>query len=172
TITYRAGSAGQNLVVRYTLASRAASDGNVTLQAASLLSDNNPPTVTLLSPTNDAAVKIGDNLLLSALAADSDGTVSRVEFYRNSVLVGISSNAPYAVTLSNLPAGAHTIVARAIDDGGAFAASAPAVVFAVTGTGLMRGSMTNPPVAVNLSAEGKIDWIHWALATRNSVNRK
>jgi hypothetical protein len=172
TLTYRAASSGQKLIVRYTLASRYSGDGNVTLQAASMLSDNNPPTITLLAPTNQTAVLAGTNVLLSAGATDSDGVISRVEFFRNSTLVGVSSNAPYTVTLSNIAVGTHTITARAIDNGGAFANSAPALLFAITGTGHLRGLLTNPPAAVNLSVEGKMDWIHWALATRNSVNRR
>ena len=172
TFTYRAGSPGQKLIVRYTLNNRYASDGNVTLQAASLLSDNNPPTVSLLSPTNETVVKADTNVVLSATAADSDGSVSHVEFYRNTTLVGTISNAPYTMTLSNIAAGSYTITAHAIDNGGAFANSAPAQLFAITGTGSMLGSMTNPPSAVNLSADGRIDWVHWALATKNSVNRR
>ncbi len=172
TITYRAAVPGQKLIVRYTLNNRYASDGNVTLQAASLLSDNNPPTVTLLSPTNETVLKVGTNVVLSATASDGDGSISRVEFYRNTTLVGVISNAPYAMTLSNMAVGTYSITARAIDNGGAFANSAPAQLFVVTGTGFMRGSMTNPPSAVNLSAEGRIDWVHWALATKNSVNRR
>ena len=172
TITYRAGSPGQKLIVRYILNNRYAGDGNVTLQAASLLSDNNPPTVTLLSPTNETVVKVGTNVVLSATALDGDGSISRVEFHRNTTLVGTISNAPYTMTLSNIAAGNYTITARAIDNGGAFANSTPAQLFAITGTGLIRGLMTNPPSAVNLSAEGRIDWVHWALATKNSVNRR
>jgi hypothetical protein len=172
TITYKASSLGQKLIARYTLASRYSSDGNATLQAASLLSDNNPPTVTLLSPAPDTIVKVGTNVDLSASASDGDGTISRVEFYRNGVLVGTRSNAPYSMTLSNVAAGSYTITARAVDNGSAFADSTPAQLYVVTGTGFLRGTMTNPPAAVNLSTEGRIDWIHWAAATKNSVDHR
>jgi hypothetical protein len=172
TITYRAASPGQKLVVHYTLANRHAGDGNITLQAASLLSDNNPPLVALLSPTNNTVVTVGTDVALSAAASDGDGTVSSVEFYRNATLVGVVSNAPYVVTLTNIAAGNYTITARAIDNGGAFADSVPAQLFAITGTGYLRGSMTNPPSSVNLSAGGRIDWTHWGLTTIASVNRR
>jgi len=171
-ITYSAGSPGQKLVVRYTLASRYSSGGNVTLQAASLLSDNNPPTVTLLAPTNGTAVRMGTNFVLSASATDIDGTISRVEFYRNGALVAVSSNAPFTATLSNLALGTYTITARAIDNGDAFAVSAPALLHVITGTGFLRGRMTNPPAAVNLTKEGVIEWDHWGLVTKNDVNRR
>jgi hypothetical protein len=172
TITYRAASPGQKLVMRYTLANHYAGDGNITLQAASLLSDNNPPAVTLLSPTNNSIVTVGTNVVLLAAASDGDGTVSFVEFYRDATLVGVVSNAPYTVTLTNIAAGNYAITARAVDIGGAFADSTPAQLFAVTGAGYLRGSMTNPPSSVNLSAEGHLDWAHWGLTTIASVNRR
>lgn len=172
TITYKASSPGQKLIVRYTLSSRYASDGNVTLQAATMLSDNNPPSVTLLSPAPDTVVKFGSNVTLAASASDSDGTISHVEFYRNAVLVGTVSNAPYSFTLTNIAAGNYSITARAVDNGGAFASSSPAALYVITGTGMLRGSFTNPPAAVNLTTAGRIDWAHWALVNKGSLNRR
>jgi hypothetical protein len=172
TITYRAATPGQKLVVRYTLAARYAVDGNATLQAASLQSDNNPPTVTLITPTNGTAVLAGTNVVLSATASDSDGTVAQVEFYRNNVLVGTSTNAPFTVTLTNVPLGNYLMTARAVDNKGAFAVSPIALLHVITGTGFMRGTMTNPAAAVNLTREGMTDWMHWGLEHKNSVNRR
>jgi hypothetical protein len=174
TITYRSATAapGQKLVVRYTLAARYAGDGNATLQAASLALENNPPTVTLLTPTNRTAALVGSNVLLQATAADSDGTISRVEFYTNNTLVGISSNAPYSFTLTNPSLGTYSISARAFDNNDAFAVSPAALLHVITGTGFIRGTMTNPPAAVNLTREGTTDWVHWGLEHKNSVNRR
>src|SRR5207248_917712 len=56
TITYAAGSAGQQLVVRWFLHMPAGADGNVTLQAAALTSTNanNPPFVELTNPLENS----------------------------------------------------------------------------------------------------------------------
>lgn len=172
TLMYNATTPGQKLIVRYTLASRYASDGNATLQAASLLLDNNPPTVAIDSPTNRAVVLAGTNVTFSASATDSDGTVSRVEFYKNNALFCISSNAPFNCTISNIVASNYTFVAKAFDNGGAYATSMPILLHAITGTGLMRGSMTNPPTAVNLSSDNPLDWGHWGVQNKNSFNHR
>jgi hypothetical protein len=172
TLTYSAAAPGQKLIVRYTLASRYASDGNVTLQAASLLLDNNPPSVAINSPTNRAVVLAGTNVTFFASATDSDGTVSHVEFYNNDALVSVSSNAPFEFTMTNIVASNYTVVARAFDAGGAFANSMPILLHAITGAGFLRGSMTNAPAAVNLSNEGTLDWAHWAFQSKNTVNRR
>lgn len=56
---------------------------------------------------------------LTAGANDSDGTVSRVEFYNGATKIGEDSTAPYAFGVSKYPAGSYTFTARATDNGGA-----------------------------------------------------
>jgi hypothetical protein len=73
---------------------------------------------------------------------------------------------------SNALPGVHNFKARAVDDRGSSAFSLPARVFAVIGGGLLRGSITTPPPTVDLSTEGVLDWVHWGLASRSSVDRR
>ena len=172
TITYQASAPGQKLIVRYTAVNRYGTAANVTLQAASLISDNNPPTVTLLSPSDGAVIPGGTNVVVSADASDREGRVTRVDFYRDEVLFGTSSNAPFTAVWTNAAPGTHYLKARAVDDGGASAFSLPVRVFVVTGGGLLRGNIASPAFDVNLSAEGALDWVHWGMDTKNSVNRR
>jgi hypothetical protein len=60
---------------------------------------------------------------LTATASDPDGTIDRVEFYRNGLLVNTDNTPPYAYTMENLPAGSYTVQARAYDNAGASAIS-------------------------------------------------
>jgi hypothetical protein len=172
SVTYRAASAGKKLIVRYTVASTVAGDGNVTLQAATLVTENNPPLATLTSPTNGAVFNVGSAIPLTATATDSDGSVARVEFLANGNVVAISSNAPFSALWTNAAAGAHVITARAVDNLDATHVSAPAAIAVITGGGYLRGNI-NPtaPLAANLSAEGSIDWAHWGLVNKSSFNR-
>ncbi len=55
-------------------------------------------------------------MTLSAVASDSDGTVTRVDFFDGATLVGTDATAPYSVTWSDAGAGAHSLTAVAFDN--------------------------------------------------------
>jgi hypothetical protein len=86
---------------------------------------NQPPAVTLTSPAAGSVFTAPATVNLAANAADSDGSVTRVDFYAGATLIGSDASAPYAVTWSNVAAGAYTLTARATDNAGAVTVSAP-----------------------------------------------
>jgi len=57
-------------------------------------------------------------LTVSATASDPDGTVVRVDFYKDDELLGSLSEAPYTIVVDNLSKGEHQIRAVAVDDEG------------------------------------------------------
>ncbi|EJL6926124.1 chitinase C-terminal domain-containing protein [Vibrio alginolyticus] len=79
---------------------------------------NEVPTVTLTSPSASASVNAGDVVNLAADAADTDGTVSKVEFFVDGVLVGQATSAPYAASWTATE-GQHEFSTKAYDDAGA-----------------------------------------------------
>ncbi|MDW1978442.1 chitinase C-terminal domain-containing protein [Vibrio sp. Vb0304] len=79
---------------------------------------NEVPTVTLTSPSASASVTAGDVVSLAADAADTDGTVSKVEFFVDGVLVGQATSAPYAASWTATE-GQHEFSTKAYDDAGA-----------------------------------------------------
>jgi hypothetical protein len=85
------------------------------------------PQVSINFPTNGAGFVGPTNLLLVASAHDNDGSISRVDFYDNSRLIGTASNMyPYFVVLSNLAGGTyHSLVAKATDNMGVSTYSVP-----------------------------------------------
>jgi hypothetical protein len=89
---------------------------------------NAQPTVVLSSPSNNSTISSGTTLTLIASAADSDGSVIRVEFYNGARLLGQASTAPYQLSLPNLRAAPYAFYARAVDNGGGAALSAPVYV--------------------------------------------
>lgn len=91
---------------------------------------NQPPSVAILTPANNATVTQGTTVGLTANAQDSDGTIARVEYWRGTTLVGSSTTAPYPVSFAAGALGSVSIVAKAFDNLGASAASA-AVNFTV-----------------------------------------
>ncbi|RQO66650.1 hypothetical protein DBR40_22515 [Pedobacter sp. KBW01] len=76
------------------------------------------PTVSITSPVNDAVVTVGTNVAINANAADTDGTISKVEFYQGSTLLGQSTTAPYSFTWNNPAAGNYNLTAKATDNNG------------------------------------------------------
>jgi hypothetical protein len=92
---------------------------------------NIPPNVTWAGPAANSVFQAGDNVPLSATATDSDGTISKVEFFKGSdttpLGAGVKSGNTYAFTWSNVPAGSYTLTAKATDNGGASTISSPSV---------------------------------------------
>jgi hypothetical protein len=84
---------------------------------------NVPPTVALTAPTTGRTFVAPASILVQATAADSDGTIQRVEFYNGSNLLGTSTTAPYSFSWANVPEGDYALTARATDNSNATTAS-------------------------------------------------
>ena len=84
-----------------------------------------PPSVVLTAPTNGNTV--GAPLTLAANAAAPLG-IAAVDFYSGTLLLGSDTNAPYALTLTNVVPGSHTFSAVARDNSSLTATSAPVTV--------------------------------------------
>jgi hypothetical protein len=82
------------------------------------------PSVSLTSPLANASVSAPANMTLAASAQDSDGSISKVEFYSGTTLVGTATQAPYSVTWNNVPAGSYSLAAKATDNSGLSTTSA------------------------------------------------
>ena len=63
------------------------------------------PTVSLVLPQNGQQFAAGGTINLVATAADSDGTVARVDFYAGSTIIGSAMAAPFSLVWSGVPAG-------------------------------------------------------------------
>lgn len=108
---------------------------------------NEVPTVTLTSPSASASITAGDVVNLAADAADTDGSISKVEFFVDGALVGTSTAAPFTASWTATE-GAHEFSTKAYDD-----KNAVSVASAVTLT-VNAGQPGNeaPTVDVALSA--------------------
>jgi uncharacterized repeat protein (TIGR01451 family) len=84
---------------------------------------NSPPSVSLTAPANAATFNAPANITLSANAADSDGTIAKVEFYKGTTLIGTSTTAPYSFIWNGATVGSYSLTAKATDDNGAVTTS-------------------------------------------------
>lgn len=82
---------------------------------------NSTPSVSITSPANGGVFTVGESISIEANAADSDGTITKVEFYNNEVKLGEDSTPPYKYTITNAQAGNYNLSVKAIDNLGATA---------------------------------------------------
>ena len=81
-----------------------------------------PPTVLLTNPTNGSVFGSGP-ITLAVTATDPNDSVVKVSFWANDRLLGDTTIAPFALTVSNMPPGRYVLFARAFDGFGAHAVS-------------------------------------------------
>ena len=77
-----------------------------------------PPTVNFTSPANNANFTAGAAIALAATATDADGTISKVEFFQGTTLLGSDATAPYQFSWANAAVGTYSLTAKATDNDG------------------------------------------------------
>ncbi|MEV5432080.1 glycoside hydrolase family 48 protein [Streptomyces sp. NPDC052701] len=93
-----------------------------------------PPITVLTSPAAGAVYTQGEAVPLAATAAAADdATISKVEFYDDTRLLGTDTSAPYALSVSDLAVGNHSLLAKAYDSLGASAESTPVGITVASG---------------------------------------
>jgi hypothetical protein len=111
-------------------------------------SSNNRPAVVMTSPANGTVVTTGSTLTLAASASDSDGTVDKVSFFQGTTKLGDDGNGSngWSIVLANVQSGQYSFVAKATDNLGAVATSAPVNV-TVTGSDSLPPTIASPAAA-------------------------
>ena len=104
---------------------------------------NAAPTVVLTRPTANSRYSTPATVTLEATAGDSDGTIVRVDFYRDGSLIGSKTTAPYVVTWQSVTAGDYVLTAKAVDDRGAVTTSAAVAI-----------SVTSPTLTIETPLDG------------------
>ncbi|WP_341843626.1 cellulase family glycosylhydrolase [Chitinophaga caseinilytica] len=142
---------------------------------------NVPPTVSLTAPTNGATFTAPASITVSANAADSDGSISKVEFFQGATKIGESLTSPYSISWSNVAAGSYAITAKATDNGNTSTTSAgvsitvgaaPAClpVSASTDDGNVPANVLDNDLNTRWSASGNPQWIQFCLSTVQTVS--
>ena len=113
--------------------------------SVTVVTGNNAPTIALTSPANGAVIPLPGTVNFAATASDSDGSITRVEFFHGSTKVGEDTSTPYSFNWAAAP-GSYSLTAVAEDNAGAR-----------TTTGAVTVTVTNAPpvVAVTAPANGQ-----------------
>ena len=90
-----------------------------------IITSNAAPTVSLQAPTSSDNFTAPATFSIIASAADSDGSIQKVEFYNGAALLGSATQSPYLYDWLNVAAGSYTLTAKAFDNANASTISAP-----------------------------------------------
>jgi hypothetical protein len=119
---------------------------------------NTVPTITIGSPALSTNVLVGSTVLITNIvAADSDGTISRVDFYFDGRFYFTAPTSPYWMEVGDLLVGTHVLTAVAVDNDGGSASNSVSIV------------ATNP-VAVTLLVTNGSTWKYFDLGTDPGAN--
>lgn len=91
-------------------------DYSVKINGAATCSGNQPPQVSLAS--NAASYTVGASIQLTAQAADTDGSIAKVEFFSNGIKMTEDVSSPFNYTMVNAQAGIYAFQAKATDNCG------------------------------------------------------
>ena len=116
---------------------------------------NSPPTVAIQTPTNGAAFTAPALVPISAIANDSDGTVTNVAFFDGGAFLGGTNNSPYTITAS-LTIGGHALTAVATDNLGLATTSAVVNVTVDVANTPPSVTITNPIDGAILSSSANL----------------
>jgi Bacterial Ig domain len=115
--------------------------------------------VSLTSPADGASFIAPASITLTANAADSDGTIQKVEFFQGATLLNTDTTAPYSFDWTSVPAGAYALSAKATDNAGAVTTSTVFNVSvvannapSVTLTAPANGTSYTAPASITLAA--------------------
>ncbi|MFF3418667.1 glycoside hydrolase family 48 protein [Streptomyces sp. NPDC002698] len=124
-----------------------------------------PPITVLTSPAAGAVYTQGDAVPMAATAAAADGaTISKVEFYDDTTLLGTDTSSPYTLSASGLAVGSHSVLAKAYDSLGASADSVPAGITVAAGPAIVAS-----PTQLGVQ-QGKSGTFTVKLSTQPSAN--
>jgi ELWxxDGT repeat protein len=105
-------------------------DGHTTSApyATSVTITNVSPLVSLTAPADGLVVTAPAIIGISAVAADPDGSVTKVEFFAGAEKIGEALGAPYAIAWPGAVPGSYMLTARVTDSSNATMDSAPRLV--------------------------------------------
>lgn len=123
--------------------------------------ENGAPSVSITSPSTNTNFATGSNIQIIANASDSDGTITKVEFYQGATKIGEDGATPYSYAWNSVSDGSYSLTARAIDNNG-YQTSSAAVTISVSKD--FNTSRLDPDNAVGQAGEDLLSRnFNWSL---------
>ncbi|MEJ1236940.1 Ig-like domain-containing protein [Chryseolinea sp. T2] len=128
------------------------------------------PTVSITSPANNASFTFGSSISITATAAATSGTVSKVEFFDGATKLGEDTTSPYAFTWASPAAGTHVLTAKATDNSNKVTTSAQVTVTVAAANG-PTVAITSPANNASFASGASIDITATAAAVSGTVSK-
>ena len=145
-------------VCNYTLTAKATDNSGLVTASADVhisVVPNKAPAVSIIKPFNNQTFPGPATIHLEAAASDTDGRITKVEFYNGATLLRTELKPPYTFAWKNVTPGNYTITAKATDNWGAITASAAVNVLVVPNKAPIV-SITSPAHRQNFTAPATI----------------
>jgi cellulose 1,4-beta-cellobiosidase len=157
--------AGTNFTLNGTACTGGTTGGPSSQSPSASTSPSNPgngtPAITLTSPTTGSTFTAPATIGLAATASVSGSTISKVDFYNGSTLLGTDTSSPYTYSWTNVAAGNYSVTAKATAANGNTATTSAAAI-SVTTTGGGGTHVDNPYVGAKVYVNP--DWSSKAAA--------
>jgi len=115
-----AGSYTFSAVATDNLGTRASNSVSVVVNAL--------PMASITSPTNGQPFIAPANITIAADAGDSDGTISKVEFFNGATKLGEDTTSPYGFSWNSVVTGSYALTVKATDNRGTSTTSSPVTI--------------------------------------------
>ncbi|MBG0851194.1 cellulose binding domain-containing protein [Streptomyces spinoverrucosus] len=130
---------------QFTYSGGNAAPGSFAINGTPCTGAHQPPITVLTSPAPGAVYTQGSAVPLAATAAAADNaTITKVEFYDDTTLLGTDTTSPYSLSAASLTVGGHSLVAKAYDSLGASASSTPVGITIASGPAVVAAPAQLP----------------------------
>jgi chitinase len=89
---------------------------------------NQPPSVSISSPTNGSTFTVGTSIDVQIEASDPDGSITLVELFQGATHLGSATSAPVHITWTPMEPGIYSLRAVATDNDGASSSTGPVTI--------------------------------------------
>ena len=128
------------------------------------------PAIVLTSPANNAAFTAPASISLAANVTANGHSITRVQFYNGTTLLGGDTTAPYTFAWSGVTAGSYSLTAQVVYDSGSTLASTAANV-TVTNLAAPAIALTSPANGATFTAPATINLAANVTANGHSITR-
>ena len=144
----------------YTVTAKATDTNGVSTTSSpvtiTLATTASSPVAAITSPASGSSYASGSNISITATASESGGTISQVQFYNGSTLLGTDSTSPYTYLWTNVPAGSYSLTVKATDANGVSTTSSAVSVTVKAPASLPVVAITSPANGSSLTAGSNI----------------
>lgn len=107
---------------------------------------NAVPVVSITTPTTSAFFIAPATINIGADAAVSNGTITKVEFFKNGSLLNTATTSPYSYVWNNVGVGTYTLTAKATSSTALTTTSSPVAITVLAAPGLTVAGLPNGTV--------------------------